>query len=487
MSERYSPSHRSASSERHIDRRQYGVFMRSAAVLSAISAVLVAPGSGALKHESAPELSETIYTKTMVAYGEPIAADVFDDMVIASVDDPRDDVTPLSSNEYLAADFTDAIQGISSTLDGVVNVPKSIPVVNIDASPTGKHIVEANSVIEGATVLAEQSCYTHDDLQQIHDQAVAKLNLDKAAVKMPIVLQAEAAFCLSDTDPDRAIPLAHVDNELDAENYGVYNFVSLEPDTPKGVRRDLRSEIHEAAHVEPLGLPHALAVAPDGDKFATSPSGGGAVDISKLVTGDGPYRLATRKSGHSQVIDEYASSTTVMGQLTPSQHGDVFNFMEINQLNSEASRLQKIDVADERSYELSTSNDDDAVRGIVFNMPSDHPLRNLVSAKNQLTTMALGLNSANGDDMATLEAIGRLEDGTTVTFNLESYIPTFDYERGEVAVYTDKALGVQIVASAERPTNDATHSEVTLHIKPLSVRMIKETDAIHGAPGTSFR
>lgn len=474
MSERYSPSHRRASSERHIDRRQYGVFMRSAAVLSAISAVLVSPGSGALKHQSAPELSDTTYTKTMVAYGEPIAADVFDDMVIASVDDPSDEVTPLSSNDYLAADFTDAILGISSTLDGVVNVPKSIPVVNIDASPTGKHIVEANSVTEGATVLAEQSCYTHDDLQQIHDQAVAKLDLDKAAVKMPIVLQAEAAFCLSDTDPDRAIPLAHVVNESDAENYGVYNFVSLEPDTPKGVRRDLRSEIHEAAHVEPLGLPHALAVAPDGDKFATSPSGGGAVDISKLVTGDGPYRLATRKSGHSQVIDEYAASTTVMGQLTPSQHGDVFNFMEINQLNSEASRLQKIDVADERSYELSTSTDDDAVRGIVFDLPSDHPLRSLDGVKSQLKTMALGLNSANGDDMATLEVIGRLENGTTVTFNLESYIPTFDYERGEVVVYTDKTLGIQVTAHATKPIDGAKDSEVTLQVSALPVDVLEE-------------
>lgn len=387
--------------------------------------------------------------QTILRFGTPIEPTFFDKMAIISVDDPTDSMKPFVSADQLTYDFTNAVELISEAVDGDLSVPTSIPVVKIENTPEGRDSIVGSD--------ATRPCYAKEDLKQIYASAVNKLDITDDTIA-PIVLQGEAVTCKASPNV-----LAYVARSDEAEDDGIFYARSLRYD----MENNDRAKVHELGHV--MGLAHSLEVAKHGDKRSLSGTRVGSKDISSLTGERGDYKLVMSFSDGKLVRDEYASNTTVMGGLTPSTSGgDVFNFVEINQIDNARSRIQLIDTSIQQNYNLSTKSGNEYLRGIAIKLPENHPLRATYKDEGELDYILLGLDNLNGDDMATLSVIGRFADRHTISFDIGSYIPTLDYDiEGDVVVYTDATLGFKVIATAKKPNPDSLDSEVSLHVETI--------------------
>lgn len=111
---------------RHERQRRLRDHTQAVGALAAMSAMLLS-GCAVTPNEK-PEVV------TMVAIGNPLSPDVFQDMTVISIDNPDDGIEPGLSDAYLSKTYRDSIASISQTLDNDIIVPKDVivkPIVQV--------------------------------------------------------------------------------------------------------------------------------------------------------------------------------------------------------------------------------------------------------------------------------------------------------------------------------------------------------------------
>lgn len=416
--------------------------VKVAAALAAVSALLLTGSTSSSQFDGS---RQTPSVMEVVQYGEPIPANFFEDITILSIDNPDDDITPTLDAEYLSDSFGQAITGISDTLNGSIDIPSNIPVLPISVRATTQYDSEKS----------EYECLDEDTVYAAREVALAQQNKPVDTLT-PMIIQSDEKICQI---PENAAAYVKRDG---ISNGGVFYKTVFDSNDHDGVVRVLQ---HEQGHT--IGLGHSSALVPKGPRMPMGQEGGrDVIDLLK----SGNYGLAGHYASDGSLnVNEYSGTGTVMGGITGiPDGGDVYNFVEINRLSPNASQIRLIDVAQPNTYVVNT--DPGAVRGIAFDIPPEHPLRALFK-DDQITKLTVGLNSTNGDEMATLAVIGQRASGATTSLDTVSFIPKLDYETrlsGGVTVYQDSLLDIRVVANATRDALTRNNGEVELSIELLS-------------------
>lgn len=376
------------------------------------------------------------------------SADMFDDMTIVSLDNPRDYIMPALTDHYLESSFTQALSGISQTLDGKIDVPETIPVIHMVAETVTRHDKNGE----------EYQCFDREDIAQARTEALNNARRSTEA-RAPIVVQAKEKIC----GEAESAAVAFVGGGVAGES-GVYHIDTFDNDIDEVVRIIQ----HETGHTEGFNLGHIGSFTRDGSDKLLRNDSDGSKDIVDLVR-SGAYKLVGRADEHGEVkLNQYSGRGSVMGfSKRDAQRGDVYNFVEQHQIDPTISPIQKIDYSNHQEYQLSTLDKHD--RGISFDLPSDHPLYNL-PPDAKVTSLAFGLNTPTDDYSAELMIYGRQDNGHLISIETISYLPYLDHDKGDngqVEVYRDSHLGISITASTDLSLMTENNASVTLRVNPL--------------------
>lgn len=384
----------------------------------------------------------TTYAVDNTAQVETSAAvdrDVFDDMFVLAVDNPNDSINARQDYTELSAKFEAATDAISRTLDGHVVAPESVPVVAVEMAPSGTRTLRSGNTV---------ACYSVADIKGAKNNALNRqgdvLSAASDEVLVPVSIESDAVFC-DETLLENAVGY-HIEGGLEG---GVYLRSTL-----KGAEGGEGLIVHELGH---NWIEHSGALAHKDQGPLNNHPGYDFVDMIQ----SGEYKFVTNNEGTS--IDAYANSTSAMGSMHSTEY-DVYNFVEMHNLHPEAAPIREVQDR-EGSYEIGAG--EGQVRGVMVDIPQDHPLRQIGGGEN-INQLYFGLSTANGDDIASLQFIARDTNNRTFAIETMSYIPALDAKRGEMEVFRDSSLNMIVSAESDSESAENGTSTMRLNIRPLN-------------------
>ena len=420
-----------------IEHRKYN--RRKVAVLGGVALSLLAGLSGSEKEPAKPEV-------VVVTVPAPSPErTIYDAMTVIALEDPTDDIKSREDLGDLSSKFEKATEAIERTTDGYIIAPEEIPVVRVERAPDG---VKSNDAGE------EIACYSDDALRAVRSDVLDGEEIDSER-RTPISIESDATAC----SPSLSMSTVAFYSRGEHEG-GVYLRNTL-----KGEEGGETTIVHELGHEE---LKHSgimsrengtKPIRLDGDK-----------DIGMLTESE---TYSFQKSSHDD-IDVYANRTTAMGGIT-SLKGDVYNFVEQQRIHPDGVKIEDISGVKEARFEVGTNTDD--TRGIVLSLPEDHPIRDAAGGED-IDKLYIGLNAKNGEGMADVELIASDKDGTTYKVQTTMFIPAIDYERGEVTLYTDASLGIQVVAESSEADVAEDSSRAMFTVRPYEPLVLEKREVI---------
>lgn len=281
------------------------------------------------------------------------------DIYVLQVDDSNNGADHSYTASLLEDSFNSAGKDISTETFGA----RSLNVARVDLKKAAPDDINESG----------EACFSGDYIKRIEQDYFESLDNDNAGVA--VVMQ-DTRACSNGG--------AYASNTKDGERSMTVYQPNMIVDGVKGLPLPLIA--HEQGHA--WGLGHMTDVACKEHKYVNHVNG---VKESKLREYSGnPHYVydvdsiancgPIRKVNDNTEVDNYASDASVMGTKKDLDYG-VYSVVDLNSLDSKKFPLTKIDTT---AQTVSISVEDGENRGVVIDLPADHPLKEMDSEIEQV-------------------------------------------------------------------------------------------------------
>lgn len=333
-----------------------------------------------------------------------------DDMAIVIARNPaRKEPHVFSDTESVKRIFRMADAQLASVTNGDVSLPNNMDLYEMNVYATGH--------TEGVP------CYTDKDLKKV-DKAVEGDGV--------MVLLDETPACLEIKPPSTVQPSAWAYSGTKTVVFG--NRAPLQ----------LGTILHEAGHVADLSHHTVIGESrdDDGEKFIFS-----AKPLDKRLQ-DAAFDVARLESG---AVDEYAASTSVMGNTVAPGMAEVFHPVELAKMTDSVS-VPTVE-AHEATYVVKARGS--SLRGVQFELPPDHPLKRIDDAMATVSIATVPHITPGAGQINQIN-IAVTAESPTMLYDIYALPPVSfcvqddaceSGQKGWATVFKDEALGIEVRAA----------------------------------------